>query len=622
MDYFWKFQRASLCLLLVLALPESAFGQRQALSTPSTLSPLLNEKVEILPTKDHHFNLEAPQKCGSADSSLDPSARKVICQFHKKGDYEITVSVCDNAKKYCKQEYHKVQVQGKSSGVSKISVPPRDQTLEAQKKMKKLVMSGFQVLEPEEAKSQSSGKKGILVMSSTDWCPPCNMSKEFLFSNGSFSNLVNDFLLVYVDGDSPLSHVWTPYLKSYYYPSFVLMNQNLEVLGLYSGYASFKEFGKWLNSSLQSGETLASLETRVNERMSGGIISTIKNFFVTDSQKKLEAEKLNEWYQNRSMSESSEKLKKSWEHLVSSWDKAYQAFEKLTAIEKPTKEEEQRMLQLQEKLFNSHETNDQFPYYEVMTYCKNDQSPEWTQSKCQKYSENAVAYLKRSLKKDWGDLTAAERALNSAATARYILQVRSAASSQVTSSSASSSTPPSTSLSELSRICEMAYKGLMRFSPLKEKSRVARMGLAGCYIEKGIYQGVRAEKVLLSLINDFPYEETFYRTLASLKKKKKQFQQSLDYNSKALKYAYGIQWLRNIHQRVEILKTMGESQRALALIDKNLKEIEVTGSHRESRWLKRIRKSHEDLKKALGKSAEYRSSFREMIILKSIIATT
>ncbi|MEO0336775.1 MAG: thioredoxin family protein, partial [Pseudomonadota bacterium] len=192
---------------------------KQTLVTVDVEAPLVNEFVEIKPIENHHFNLEAPQDCGRA-GIMEPSARKVICQYRQAGESKVTVSVCDNDKNYCKQEYIDVAVQKGKDEKARLLKPGTEKTLKMQKQQKSLLLSGFKALAPAEVKAVLGKEKGVLVLVSTEWCPPCNMLKEFMTSQEGFRQVTKDYLLVYVDGDSNMANQWRDLLDSHVYPTF------------------------------------------------------------------------------------------------------------------------------------------------------------------------------------------------------------------------------------------------------------------------------------------------------------------------------------------------------------------------------------------------------------------
>ena len=96
-------------LFTILALSVSAAEPSLVVSRPT--SALLNEEIELKPISGHHFNVEAPQKCG-AEKAGSVTPRRFRCQMRAAGKVEITASVCDDAKTFCRQERFDVKVGG------------------------------------------------------------------------------------------------------------------------------------------------------------------------------------------------------------------------------------------------------------------------------------------------------------------------------------------------------------------------------------------------------------------------------------------------------------------------------------------------------------------------------
>src|SRR5580700_9786590 len=95
-------------LLVALALPAAA---EPSLLTSRPASALVDEIIELKPIEGHHFNVEAPQKCGGS-SPIEVLPRRLRCQLTKPGAAEVLVSVCDDALTFCRQERFDVAVAG------------------------------------------------------------------------------------------------------------------------------------------------------------------------------------------------------------------------------------------------------------------------------------------------------------------------------------------------------------------------------------------------------------------------------------------------------------------------------------------------------------------------------
>jgi protein disulfide-isomerase len=84
------------------------------------------------------------------------------------------------------------------------------------------------------------------------WCPPCNEIKSQLFSKPQFSQLMDQVVPVYLDGDSSAAQIWGEKLKISGYPTLLLLtSQGQEVLR-FNETANFLEFQSSFENALQS----------------------------------------------------------------------------------------------------------------------------------------------------------------------------------------------------------------------------------------------------------------------------------------------------------------------------------------------------------------------------------
>jgi len=566
---------------------------KSALAKTSTTEPLINETVTFDPIENHHFNLEAPQDCGK-DASLEPTARQVSCQFHSPGKRDVVVSVCDDAKKYCKQEIFSVVVQEKKSGETRMMVPPSEKTLKMQEELKKKVMAGFQVLSPENAKTQAAGKKGVLVVFSAEWCPPCNMAKEFLFSNPNFAKVTKDLLLVYVDGDSPQTAPWRPILKANYYPTFIVLNTDLEALDVEAGYMTLATMDRWLNQGLKADLTLKDLEHSVQSRIQQTWTQRFWDLFKSEAVEKAEAEKLARVYLRRGKKEKFKNLVGALK-LPSLEIKATENSYMELAFEKDLDDEKEAELQgFAKQLLAKASEEPETANFVVSTYCLREKMA--LKEECVEALNKIEPALEKSSREDWGLMSEGEKALAMSNLAKSFVGLRETSQGFRKKFKDDKATVPfrEADIASASKACVVAHQSLKNYSPLGEKSRVARIGQMGCG-DKAMARGADV-KLLESLISDFPYEETFYRKLSGHYKSKKEFAKALDYNAKALKYSYGAIWLSNVVTRAEILQAMNKSKEAFEYLKANMNEVQVdTGRYA---WVfEKMRSQYEDLKK-------------------------
>lgn len=288
-------------LILFTFLNLQALDIKKNLAELEVNSPLLNEVIKITPIDKHHFNLEAPQNCSEIKdtSSIDPSASTITCQFHKPGKHTITVSVCDDEKKYCKQEYFDVNVSNKNSGSEKIANSPITATKDSQNKLKKIILPDFHVASPSEAKALLKPKhKGVIVLASAEWCPPCNKNKEFLFPQEKFQTAAKDFLKIYVDGDSVSMDKWKSLIDFKYYPSFVFLNRDFEQVDIKISDTDSYNFSQWVKDFDNIADTpIKDVIKRYESRKNESLWQKVKDF-IGKTNHEQDQERLTHWYKD------------------------------------------------------------------------------------------------------------------------------------------------------------------------------------------------------------------------------------------------------------------------------------------------------------------------------------
>ena len=482
----------------------------------------------------------------------------------------MTVSVCDDPKKYCKQETFNIVVQLGKSTEARMVVPPSLETLKMQKELKKKTMTGFHTLSPEEAQAQAQGKKAILVVYSAEWCPPCNMSKEFLFAHPQFSEAMKDLFLVYVDGDAPSAADWAPHIDAHYYPSFVLLNHKLEAIALKAGWMPLFKMNSWVHKSLAAGVTLAELEAAVQKRQGGSFMQKVFDYFKGKDVAETEARTLAETYFQKAKASEAVALVEAFKLK----EFAGALLEQKIGDTDEEKEPEE-FKALAREFLKSIDTNPEFNPYILQSLCGNEKESEERQTLCKKAVVDAMRVTEEQARKDWDKLSEGERALTMAGAASSLLDLKALED------------PKNPNIKKIGQTCLLSYQSLTKYSPLKEKSRVARMGQLGCDFEgESITKDV---DLLQGLIADYPFEETFYRRLASHYKKKKNYKRALELNSFAMKYSYGVVWLRNVMTRAKILEEMKKPEEAFALLKKNMQEVKIQESGRHARVFKSLR---------------------------------
>ncbi len=559
---------------------------------PAVKDPLINEVVTYKPIKDHHFNLEAPQECGK-ESTIDPTARQITCQFHDSGNRQVRLSVCDNAKKYCKQEIIDVAVRQKKSGTPRIKTAPTSETVKMQKKTKELLMASFKSMSPDEAKQAVSTKKAALALVSTDWCPPCNMAKEFLLPTDTFKNATEDLLLIYVDGDSPDADAWAPILKSRFYPTFIVLNKDLESVGLFSDISSDTHIEELNKSLALLNDPYSALESRVNERISGGFLQKVKDIFTSEESIDMDQKRLLSYLRARAKLKEEIKYMKAFSpekyknELLMAEQKTFlfgQQDPKLSDEDATKRKEELSKVALDLPI----KGND-FYSYSLQSFCASTQNKETKENskECLDYIAKYKTYLDKNKKEDWDKILPSERLISEASyfSKKASLAELSNNKEEIKTNYAS---------------CFQAYNKLYQHSPLKTKSRSVRLQQLYCLTDDDS-QSEEKFKVLTSLVKDYPFEETFQRKLASHYLKKKDYKTAAKYNEKALKYSYGALWAYNMSAKAKIQQGLKKDKEALLTLEEALGEFVLEKEGRSSSTIKMLRGQYEALKTSLQK---------------------
>ncbi len=230
-------------ILLALALAASAAAEPTLLrDRPQTA--LLDEVVELHPIDHHHFNVEAPQKCGG-EKPLEVLPRRVRCQMTASGKFPVLVSVCDDAKTFCRQEAFDVIVRGGGAEVAKSS------PMTAERKGGRRAPEGFIDNDPAAALARAKREGKLLFIDFYGiWCPPCNDLDEHAYPTPAFKTAAADFVLVGLDVDTPASHDWKARFRVGGYPTLVVADADLREIARVVGYHSGPALAKTLRAAL------------------------------------------------------------------------------------------------------------------------------------------------------------------------------------------------------------------------------------------------------------------------------------------------------------------------------------------------------------------------------------
>jgi thiol-disulfide isomerase/thioredoxin len=227
-----------LLLLAALAAPADAAPSLLA-SRPE--SALVDEVIELRPAGGHHFNVEAPQKCGG-EKALEVLPRRFRCQLTKPGVNAVLVSVCDDALTYCRQESFDVKVAGAPKAAQKAS------PIKAAPKGGKGAPEGFIDNEPARARALARREGRLLFIDFYGiWCPPCNQLEEEAYPDPVFRAAAADFVRVGLDADAQSSFDWKAHFKVGGYPTLIVADANLNELGRVVGSRSGPALAKFLD---------------------------------------------------------------------------------------------------------------------------------------------------------------------------------------------------------------------------------------------------------------------------------------------------------------------------------------------------------------------------------------
>lgn len=221
--------------LLLLAAPAGA----ETLVKFRPQTALLNERIELKPIDGHHFNPEAPQKCGKSRAD-EVTPRVFRCRLASSGDVPVVASVCDDAKTFCRQDMFVVKVAGKRTAMARIKVEPKPHPFAA----------GFLVNEPGKAVTFARREnKPIFVHFYGIWCPPCNMLEEGVYPTETFQKAAEPFILLALDADAELSWDWKARFKVGGYPTLLVLDERRQEISRAVGYRSPEALAAFLKEA-------------------------------------------------------------------------------------------------------------------------------------------------------------------------------------------------------------------------------------------------------------------------------------------------------------------------------------------------------------------------------------
>jgi thiol-disulfide isomerase/thioredoxin len=230
-------------ILLALSLALSgAASAEPSLIKDRPQSALLNEVIELRPVAGHHFNVEAPQKCGG-EKPLEVLPNRLRCQLKSSGKVPVLVSVCDDALTFCRQESFDIMVLGAAGAKSSPMLSER--------KGGRHAPEGFIDNDPALALARAKAEGKLLFIDFYGiWCPPCNDLDEHAYPTTAFKAAAADFVLVGLDVDTPQSHDWKSRFKVGGYPTLVIADADLKEIARVVGYRSGPALAETMKAAL------------------------------------------------------------------------------------------------------------------------------------------------------------------------------------------------------------------------------------------------------------------------------------------------------------------------------------------------------------------------------------
>lgn len=539
-------------LIVVAALNFQAFahpGPSDLLkSVPGEI--LRNEVVEFKPKPEHHFSLEAPQKCAGG-APVEASARVIKCQFTNPGSAEAVLNVCDDKKTFCKPVTVSLLVAEKAAREPVRLV--RNQYLN--KDLKKSLVPGFEFATPEEAKKEAKKRgKPVLIMISTDWCPPCNEAKEYLMVSDVFNKVTKDFYKIYVDGDSLGAAEWDKTVPFSYYPSFVLLNSDLEEIARYNGKLREFDFRMWVEKQKSFiDDPIKDVRERVFARKENSFTRRMKDWWnrVRGNSRRMDKVRLLHYALDQDDKLAIELLiadkNTSYPESIKAKVINYE-ISKLAGSDKP--EDKKRRIKLFNDLVEINLSLEDWAE-SVLRMCEDDEA------ECKALTKN-IPLREESLQNRLG-FTPPEMASALAEEYYYLAQLFARIKDPVREK-------------EFAGKCVVAYQTLKALSKL-DLPRSAQQGLVPCLEQAGRFK--EAEQVLSSLVEMYPYEPTFMIRMARMYRKQKKLDLALKWINKAETVAYGYNWFSLVLIKSDILLDLKKKGEAKSLLNAALAELRL-----------------------------------------------
>ncbi len=526
-----------LALALVL-LCAPAGAEDLVKSKPS--KALLHERIELKPIDGHHFNAEAPQKCGKKRAD-EVTPRVFRCALSSSGDVEVVASVCDDAKTFCRQDRFTVAVAGRKPDAARTKLTPKAHPFAA----------GFLVNEPGKAVTLARrAHEPIFVHFYGIWCPPCNMLEEGVYPTEAFQKAADGFVKLALDADAELSWDWKARFKVGGYPTLLVLDERGQEISRAVGYRSPESLAAFLAESL----------ALMNEPIEVAALAVAKSSPTDDGARRA---RVAQWRLERAEPD---------EALAAAGDAPAARRQALLARKKiaEKKDDAPALLATLNALTDEFENEVEFT--------------DWASDLVERDRPTAVA------------LEGAVRASVARWAADPKLSAHGYVSGDLRASEASylESIEKSTDAKAAWSAAADAYGADAKASTLK-LARGANLERAYCLAKAGRLDEARA--LYDSLVGAYPDEFTFHQGYARLLFDQKEYPAALISARAAVKSGYGDNWLRAVALEAKILKAMGLKEEAAKSLDAALSEAAAPKSAavRTHRYLSELRKLRADL---------------------------
>ena len=224
-------------VFFLLPARDSAAAAPTLLTEPPPAMARLNEVIKFTAKDGYHFNIEAPQRCGTTDA-FDLSSASVKCQFSAGGTQDVNLKLCADKQSMCLFEDFKIEVEGASGAAkedelkSAVSEPP---------------LQGFLQNDTSRAlRLAKEGSKLIFADFFTRWCPFCRLMEDTVLNRPAFMEASGNMVRISLDGDTPQAREWLTRFRPAGYPTYIVMDAEMREIGRMSGNTSPEAFAAWL----------------------------------------------------------------------------------------------------------------------------------------------------------------------------------------------------------------------------------------------------------------------------------------------------------------------------------------------------------------------------------------